>query len=187
MTALKKNRFEDFFADASYVALKNHLYNYLLRKRAVGKCVQKQENGPILEVGSGLSPMITGSNLVTYSELSFEALRYLKNAQKRGCFVVADAAHLPFKEGAFCQVVCSEVLEHLPEDRRALEQMARVMKKGGSLIVTFPHRRRYFAGDDRFVSHLRRYELDEMTQLLRGRDYTRSRCRRFSGRWRRLS
>jgi hypothetical protein len=36
------------------------------------------------------------------------------------------------------------------------------MKPGGSLILTFPHLRSYFAGDDRFVNHLRRYKLAEM-------------------------
>jgi SAM-dependent methyltransferase len=76
--------------------------------------------------------------------------------------VVADATHLPFKTGSFSQVICSEVLEHLPEDRSALREMASSMKTGGSLILTFPHRHSYFAGDDRFVSHYRRYELVEM-------------------------
>jgi hypothetical protein len=34
------------------------------------------------------------------------------------------------------------------------------------LIMTIPHRRCYFAGDDRFVNHFRRYELDEMRAML---------------------
>ena len=41
------------------------------------------------------------------------------------------------------------------------------MKPGGSLILTFPHRRCYFARDDRFVNHFRRYELSEMEERLR--------------------
>jgi hypothetical protein len=40
--------------------------------------------------------------------------------------------------------------------------MAAVIISGGSLILTFPHRRSYIAGDDRFVKHFRRYELGEM-------------------------
>lgn len=156
------NRFEDFFADDAYVSLKNHLYNYLLRRRAIRKCMQFQKRDLILEVGSGLSPMMDDSERIVYSELSFPALRTLKRKQGRGYFVVADATHLPFKAGSFSQVICSEVLEHLPEDRPALREIASVMKPGGSLILTFPHRRSYFAGDDRFVNHFRRYELAEM-------------------------
>jgi ubiquinone/menaquinone biosynthesis C-methylase UbiE len=162
VTPSSDNRFEDFFADDAYVLLKNHLYNYRLRRRAVRKYLQSETGGLILEVGSGLSPMTETSERIVYSELSFPALRTLKRWQGRGYFVVADAAHLPFKAGSFPQVICSEVFEHLPEDGRALREIASVMKPGGSLILTFPHRRSYFANDDRFVNHFRRYELGEM-------------------------
>jgi SAM-dependent methyltransferase len=167
MTPSRGNRFEDFFDDDAYVSMKNLLYNYLLRRRAIRKCMQFQKRDLILEVGSGLSPMIDDSEHIVYSELSFPALRTLKKRQGRGYFVVADAAHLPFKAGSFSQVICSEVLEHLPEDRPALREIASVMKPGGSLILTFPHRRSYFAGDDRFVNHFRRYELSEMEANLK--------------------
>ena len=160
------NRFEDFFADDAYVSLKNHLYNYLLRRRAVRKYLQSETEELILEVGSGLSPMTEVSDRIVYSELSFPALRTLKRKLGIGYFVVADATHLPFKAGLFSQVICSEVLEHLPDDRPALREIASVMKPGGTLILTFPHRRSYFAGDDRFVNHFRRYELAEMVTNL---------------------
>ena len=166
MTPSSGNRFEDFFADDAYVLLKNHLYNYLLRRRTVREYLQSETGALILEVGSGLSPMTEGSDRVVYSELSFPALRTLKRTQGKGFFVVADATHLPFKAGSFSQVICSEVLEHLPEDRQALREIASVMKSEGSLILTFPHRRSYFAGDDRFVNHFRRYELEEMVTNL---------------------
>ncbi len=167
MTPSCGNRFEDFFADNAYVSLKNLLYNYLLRKRAVLNCMQGREGGLILEVGSGLSPMATNTDDVVFSELSFPALRTLIKCRRKGCFVTADAMHLPFKSESFSWVICSEVLEHLQDDRSALMEIAAVMKQGGSLILTFPHRRCYFACDDRYVNHLRRFELSEMEDRLR--------------------
>jgi SAM-dependent methyltransferase len=161
------NRFEDFFADDLYVNFKNFLYNYLLRKRAIKTCMQKVEEGLILEVGSGISPVVIGSDRIVYSELSFRAVWRLKRLQGRGGFVVADAAHLPFTESSFSLVVCSEVLEHLPDDRTALKEMVEVLKTGGNLVLTFPHRHGYFARDDRFVGHFRRYELREMEGCLK--------------------
>lgn len=166
MTPSSGNRFDDFFADDAYVLLKNHLYNYLLRRRAVRHYMQSEMGELMLEVGSGLSPMAEASDRIVYSELSFPALSMLKRMQGRGYFVVADVTCLPFKSGSFSQVICSEVLEHLPEDRLALREITSVMKPEGSLIVTFPHRRSYFAGDDRFVNHFRRYELGEMKKNL---------------------
>jgi SAM-dependent methyltransferase len=129
--------------------------------------MQLQKKDLILEVGSGLSPMLDGSERIVYSELSFSALKTLKKNQVIGIYVVADATHLPFKAGSFSQVICSEVLEHLPDDRPALREMSSVVKIGGSLILTFPHRKDYFAYDDHFVSHFRRYELPEMQQRLK--------------------
>ncbi len=161
------NRFEDFFADGSYIALKNHLYNYRLRRRAVNRCLRGRGEERILEVGSGLSPVVKAPGRVVYSELSFQALKALRQILPGGLFVAADAGHLPFKPGAFGQVVCSEVLEHLPDDRRAIAEMAGVLRRGGELVMTFPHRQGYFALDDRFVNHLRRYELPEMEVRLR--------------------
>jgi ubiquinone/menaquinone biosynthesis C-methylase UbiE len=81
--------------------------------------------------------------------------------------MVADGMHLPFKSNVFDQIICSEVLEHLIDDRLALEEMSRVMELSSQLILTFPHRKVYFAYDDRFVNHLRRYELIEMTDRLK--------------------
>lgn len=166
MSGSRENRFEDFFADESYVSLKNHLYNYLLRKRAVEKALGADRIDRILEVGSGLSPMLDPSDKIVYSELSFPALRLLKKRQRVGSYVVADGCHLPFKAGAFSHVICSEVIEHLPDDQTALHEMAGVMADRGALILTFPHRRCYFALDDRFVNHFRRYELSEVRTKL---------------------
>ncbi|MHB8907348.1 MAG: class I SAM-dependent methyltransferase [Syntrophales bacterium] len=162
-----RNRFDDFFTDDAYVELKNLLYNYLLRKRAIRNCMRGRETGLVLEVGSGLSPMMNDREGVVFSELSYPALRTLKKGRKSAFFAAADAIHQPFKSGTFSWVVCSEVLEHLQDDRSALREMAAVMKQGGSLILTFPHRHCYFACDDRFVDHLRRYELAEMEARLR--------------------
>jgi SAM-dependent methyltransferase len=167
MIASQVNRFEDFFGDNAYVVLKNFLYNYLLRKRAIQNCLQGDAKGLTLEIGSGLSPVVSESERVVHSDLSLSALQTLKRSRRAGFFVAADATRLPFKPASFSRVVCSEVMEHLPEDRPAFRQMAAVLRSGGSLILTFPHRHDYFACDDRFVNHYRRYELGEMETRLK--------------------
>lgn len=162
------NRFEDFFKEGRYIILKNYLYNYLLRKRAIEKCLQREAPTLILEVGSGISPVVTKFKCIIYSDLSYEAVKLLKQTQKCGCYVVADGVHLPFKANSFSHVISSEVLEHLENDLQALKEMARALKKpSGFLIITVPHRKRYFANDDYFVNHYRRYELSEIKRRLR--------------------
>jgi ubiquinone/menaquinone biosynthesis C-methylase UbiE len=167
------NRFEDFFNDSKYFYLKNYLYNYLLRKKAVQRNVGHPiKSDLILEIGSGISPVTQFSDRVIYSDLSYTAMRYLRQQSKSGFYAVADGSNLPFKENLFSHVICSEVLEHIKKDADAMQEMARVMKKGGNLVITFPHRKAYFAIDDKFVNHYRRYELPEMISILKAAGLT---------------
>src|SRR6056297_2957846 len=42
----------------------------------------------------------------------------------------------PFPEGAFDLVICSEVMEHIADARRAENEILRVLKPGGNLVVS---------------------------------------------------
>jgi SAM-dependent methyltransferase len=167
MNLTADNRFENFFADDKYITLKNYLYNYLLRKYAVEKSLADEKPDMILELGCGISPTAHAENHIVYSDLSFLALQTLKQNFGKGMYVVADGMKLPFRPGCFSHVISSEVLEHLEDDRKALAEIVVVMKPGGVFVITFPHRKLYFAYDDRFVKHFRRYELAEMEDRLR--------------------
>jgi SAM-dependent methyltransferase len=50
----------------------------------------------------------------------------------------ADVARLPFKNGAFSAVICSEVLEHIPDSHSAVRELVRVLRPGGELVVSVP-------------------------------------------------
>jgi SAM-dependent methyltransferase len=52
--------------------------------------------------------------------------------------LVGDALTLPFPEGTFDRVIAAEVLEHIPADRLAIGELARVLRPGGTMAVTVP-------------------------------------------------
>jgi SAM-dependent methyltransferase len=52
--------------------------------------------------------------------------------------VRGDAYRLPFADASFDKIIAAEVLEHLPEDGRAMAELARVLKPGGLIAVTVP-------------------------------------------------
>jgi SAM-dependent methyltransferase len=49
-----------------------------------------------------------------------------------------DLTGLTFADGEFDSIICMEVLEHVPDYRSALREMARVLKPKGRAILTFP-------------------------------------------------
>lgn len=53
--------------------------------------------------------------------------------------LIANVSKLPFKDGSFDKIICSEVLEHIPEDRIAVEELIRVLRKEGAIGISVPH------------------------------------------------
>ena len=52
--------------------------------------------------------------------------------------VSGDATRLPFADGSFDRVIAAEVFEHILDDQRAMNEVARVLRPGGVLAVTVP-------------------------------------------------
>jgi len=52
--------------------------------------------------------------------------------------LAADLARLPFADHFFDLVICSEVLEHVPEQQVAVDEMVRVLKPGKNMVVSVP-------------------------------------------------
>jgi SAM-dependent methyltransferase len=55
-----------------------------------------------------------------------------------GIDLVCDITAIPEPDESFDAILCSEVLEHIPEPTRALDEFARLLKPGGTLILTAP-------------------------------------------------
>ncbi|NLE37656.1 MAG: class I SAM-dependent methyltransferase [Pirellulaceae bacterium] len=98
----------------------------------------------ILDVGSGAGQI--AKHLVKYADpeaeltcfdLSHEMLRRARVRLKRGQprFVVADLTRLPFADGTFDCVTCGYVLEHVPDPRLGLSELARVMRPGARMLL----------------------------------------------------
>lgn len=64
--------------------------------------------------------------------------------------VKADITNLPFEDGSFDVVFCNHVLEHIPDDTKAMQELYRVLKPGGFGIFQIPqdlHREITFEDD----------------------------------------
>lgn len=55
-----------------------------------------------------------------------------------GACINGDALRLPFPDHTFDRIICSEVFEHIPDDRGAMAELHRVLRPGGVLAATVP-------------------------------------------------
>lgn len=68
----------------------------------------------------------------------FEHFCEADNPAKSFGLCAANALTLPFADSTFDKVVCSEVLEHIPDYRAALDEIERVLKPGGLFYASVP-------------------------------------------------
>ena len=82
------------------------------------------------------------SNNVFGTDYSFENLPATKRKCRKAGFVGVNAESLPFKAGLFDLVLCTEVLEHVPDWKAAFKELQRVAKH--KIVVTVPLEKGYF-------------------------------------------
>ncbi len=98
----------------------------------------------VLEVGCGtgdfaiyLAEKGVDVTAVDYSDVAIRLAREKAAVQNSAVkLIIADAMQLPFDSSTFDIIFSCECLEHVPEPQRALNQMNRVLKPGGTLILT---------------------------------------------------
>jgi ubiquinone/menaquinone biosynthesis C-methylase UbiE len=111
-------------------------------------------------------------------DISLEGMqtaRRLAEAQgvsDRCLFVVCRAECLPFADAIFGGTTSIAVLEHVPDDRRAIAELARVTRQGGRVFFAVPNSldrvpfplRRIYQWHDRRIGHLRHYSSRELIE-----------------------
>jgi SAM-dependent methyltransferase len=156
--------FESFYENKTYRQYKKYLFNYRLRRRKIEPFLRRA-HGPILDIGCGIAPMVSNGPLTILGDASFGAMRSMRSDGYRT--VVLDVRELGVRPNSLQTIVCSEVLEHVDEDRRALEEIYRVLRPGGRLILTVPLHDYYWHRDDQVVGHHRRYDHGALIRDLR--------------------
>lgn len=113
------------------------------RARVVRNLVKRYAapGAPILDAGCG-----TGLNLRHLPkgsvgvDINPRNVALLKQRLPDHVVVEGDVEHLPFADGSFGTVLCTEVIEHIPDPTAALREYRRVLQPNGMLIGSVPAR-----------------------------------------------
>lgn len=126
----------------------------------------------------GLYLWLSRQKRLDYSASDIDAARYRHIPGT----VTADLTNTPFPDASFDLIVCSHVLEHVPDDRKAMADLLRILKPGGQALLLVPfatdgkgtdedpnvteasERERRFGQWD----HVRLYDRDDFVARLRG-------------------
>ena len=112
------------------------------------KLFSSQKEGFALDVGSGIgftAAAVLGRQPLVCLDLHAANLMYFldrvapRSGEGKAYGLRADVNRLPFREGVFRKILCSEVLEHLEDDDSAVRELARVLAPGGKLVITVPY------------------------------------------------
>lgn len=115
-------------------------------------------------VGSNIPVLNAHADTVIGLDNSEKAIHYCKQKGYKNV-MVGNATALPFPDHSFDLVVCSDVLEHV-DDQKALSEIKRVLKKGGIFLFSVPAFPHLWSQYDAFSYHLRRYRRKPLRQLL---------------------
>lgn len=90
--------------------------------------------GTVLDLGSGEQPY---ASIVKERAAQYWGIDIKVSADKKAD-VCGDSLLLPFKDNTFDAILCTQVLEHVRDPFALFNQVSRVLKDGGYLILTAP-------------------------------------------------
>lgn len=142
MTVRTPNNMKEFYDDYYHsVGTTNsayEIYNNLRIRYIKGLIGSGWGTMLIAGCGSGNDLKMSPPQLQVFAfDLSLNAVRKVKSL-KADAFV-GDVLYLPFQPNQFDLVVCSEVLEHVPDIQSAIRELHRVIKPAGVFIVSSPN------------------------------------------------
>ncbi len=149
-----------------------------IKARLFSKVLGKLE-GSTLDIGCWIgekSRMVSGE--VTGLDIDERILEvYRRETGNRGYHGTAES--LPFENDSFDNTLLIDTLEHLDNDKKALQEANRVLKPGGTLVVSVPLDMGMWSEVDKAVGHRRRYTTFRLMLKLAQAGFTATRTIEF--------
>lgn len=121
---------------------------------------------PMLDVGCGGGVFLRNISDVANQQFGTDInYEILSNGKKNTLSeTVSDAKQLPYKSESFSLVSVIDILEHVDDDEVAIQELFRVLRTGGWLLISVPAFMALFGEHDKLFGHYRRYSRNEITR-----------------------
>ncbi|MBV8210701.1 MAG: class I SAM-dependent methyltransferase [Burkholderiaceae bacterium] len=118
-----------------------YAFNQIDRDRWVeGEAAHQAAGSRVLDVGAGSAPYRQLFSHCEYKTQDFAQLQpsQLRDGSYGAIDYVCDATSIPVADASFDVIVCTEVLEHVPEPTMVLREFARILRPGGRVLLSAP-------------------------------------------------
>ncbi len=152
---------------------------YRGRRRVLSAVLDGLELPPgakVLDAGLRIGPDAGDAEPVRHSARAPSSTRSASKPLGAAAYEVEEAVveALPYEDGSFDLVTCLDVIEHTDDDVKSLQELRRVTKPDGHLIVTVPAHPRLWSNHDVVNLHRRRYTRRSLRASGRGQPAGRS-------------
>jgi len=138
---------------------RREILNYQIKKYS------KKKNMSILDFGSGSGTninMLSEYGKVDVYEKDKETSNFLKKKYKQKRISVLKKC---FSKKKYDLILAADVIEHIKKDKKVINQLNKILKKNGLLIVTVPAYQFLFSKKDKDLKHYRRYNDKNLCRL----------------------
>ena len=148
---------------------------HILREKALRYLVKKYEPGTFVEFGAGTGDFtryfLDEGYRGVVLDIDENTIEILKNNLKGYNNIKVFESQDDLEKTNFDYLMAFEVLEHIPDDLSVLRDWSRYLREGGKLIASVPAHQRKYSREDERVGHVRRYEKDQLFNLLKKAGY----------------
>lgn len=126
--------------DKVYRSLNPFVKNVHIKRLDLIKSLVGDNKGRILDCGCGEGHLLERLSGIKYGvDFSDVALKRARERNPGAEIRQADIKNLPFSDNFFSVTTCSEVLEHIPDYKKAIHELVRVTQHGGKIIISVPN------------------------------------------------
>jgi SAM-dependent methyltransferase len=121
---------------------------------------KKKIKGKVLDIGA--------KDATYKKKMDYDDYTTLDMVDIEGVDIVADAQHIPLKTESYAWVICANLLEHVEEPKKVVNECRTVLKSSGKLLIWVPYYFRYHPDPKdyyRFTEDGIRYLLDEFSEV----------------------
>src|SRR3989344_2109518 len=155
--------------ETKYHIIERDNWWFKARRNLILNIINAGKDSKIIDIGCSGGLLLAelkskGYNNVYGLDISKQAIEICKKSGLKNTFV-GNALKTDFEDESFDVIIASDVLEHLNDDKKALSEWNRILRKNGKIILFVPAFQFLWSDHDVVNNHIKRYNKKDLIKL----------------------